>query len=74
MSHLSKKYLRLAAKWPIDKNKNESRNYRYFLEKQINWMCGLSHDPITPHRDDKPRLNPTDLTMSHHDANLRGRF
>lgn len=74
MSYLAKKYMRLAAKWPVDKNKNEIRNYRYFLEKQINWMCGLSQEPMISHRDDKPAINPSDLTMANHDANCKGLF
>lgn len=65
--------MRLAAKWPIDKRKNEKRNYKYFLEKQIGWICGLSHERLESHRDDRPTLSPSELPMSYHDANMRGR-
>lgn len=72
MSHIYKQYMRLAGKWPVDKQKSNSRNYRYFLEKQIAYITGTDHEKLEDHRDDVVRMEPESLPPSYHDANIRG--
>jgi hypothetical protein len=64
--------MRLAGKWPVDKNKSKARNYRYFLEKQIGYITGNDPEKLEKHRDDVPNVSPEELPPSYHEANMRG--
>uniref|UniRef100_A0A914YVC3 Ubiquinol-cytochrome-c reductase complex assembly factor 2 n=1 Tax=Panagrolaimus superbus TaxID=310955 RepID=A0A914YVC3_9BILA len=46
MSHLYKQYMRVIAKWPRDKFKNDQRNLGFFFERELEKV--FKYSPIAP--------------------------